>query len=303
MGAEPTMETTSTREMTVKTTTVKTTTTSEGKGDGNGTSPTTVASPSSSFGDYFMRVFRGGASAKEKPVEEEANEVVKDEKAEVGLYAKEGTRLRKAQDEYDLAETRMAAAQTTFEAVAKEYGTAKERLEMARKSGLPGAAQVAEAALAQTKAKLERASTGFQKAEKELQKASKTKREQEVALAESAKTRDIRERLFDSAGRTGDFDADADEEAKRLAAVITLQRAWRRYKARKRNRKPENIAKRVVRGLLSRHSAFAMLVWFLLFSGSLFGQRPCERAASEKPFVRFRLWITAISNTACLPER
>ena len=32
-------------------------------------------------------------------------------------------------------------------------------------------------------------------------------------------------------------------------------------------------------------------------------QRPCERAASEKPFVRFRLWITAISNTACLPER
>ena len=142
----------------------------------------------------------------------------------------------------------MAAAQTTFEAVAKEYGTAKERLEMAQKSGLPGAAQVAEAALAQTKAKLERASAGFQKAEKELQKASKTKREQEVALAESAKTRDIRERLFDSAGKTGDFDADADEEAKRLAAVITLQRAWRRY-ARKRtaNRKTRGAA---VRGLL-----------------------------------------------------
>tara|TARA_B100000683_G_scaffold33587_1_gene29335 strand:+ start:17150 stop:21619 length:4470 start_codon:yes stop_codon:yes gene_type:complete len=286
MGAEPTMETTSTRKMTVKTTTVKTTTASEGKGDGNGTSPTTVASPSSSFGDYFMRVFRGGASAKEKPVEEEANEVVKDEKAEVGLYAKKGTRLRKAQDEYDLAETRMAAAQTTFEAVAKEYGTAKERLEMAQKSGLPGAAQVAEAALAQTKAKLERASAGFQKAEKELQKASKTKREQEVALAESAKTRDIRERLFDSAGKTGDFDADADEEAKRLAAVITLQRAWRRYKARKRNRNPENIAKRVVRGLLSRHSAFAMLVWFLLFSGSLFGHSTSVRESGVREAIR-----------------
>ena len=286
MGAEPTTETSSTRRMTVTTTTVTSTMTSEGKADANGALPTTVASPSSSFGDYFMSVFRGGASAPAKPVENGANEVVKDEKAQIGLYAKEGTRLRKVQDEYDLAETRMAAAQTTFEAVAKEYGTAQERLEMAQKSGLPGAAQVADAALAQTKAKLERASAGFQEAEKELQKAAKTKREQEVELAESAKTRDIRELLFDDAGRKGDFDGDIDEEAKRLAAVITLQRAWRRYKARKRSQKPENVAKRVVRGLLSRYSAFAMLTAFLLFSGSLFGHSMTAREGGVREAIR-----------------
>ena len=164
----------------------------------------------------------------------------------------------------------MSAAQMVFERAATEATTAQERAAAAKKSGLPGAAQVADAVLKQANMKLERASVDFQEAEKELKRAAAAKRDAEGELAASDKARRARERLFEGKGRKGGYDADVDVEAKKLAAVIKLQRAWRRYAERKRAKHPDAIARTIVRRIFSRESAFAILVAFLVFSGSLF---------------------------------
>jgi len=276
MGAEPTarsvVTTASGRLTTVKTTTTTTTTTRVKTAQGDGESPSSVASPSSFGLDYLFGVFRGGSTASEDaPDAPDADAEPRDDDAKAdGVHAKVGTVVRRFQDVYDQAEVRMSAAQMVFERAATEATTAQERAAAAKKSGLPGAAQVADAVLKQANMKLERASVDFQEAEKELKRAAAAKRDAEVELAASDKARRARERLFEGKGRKGGYDADVDVEAKKLAAVIKLQRAWRRYAERKRAKHPDAIARTIVRRIFSRESAFAILVAFLVFSGSLF---------------------------------
>ena len=275
MGAEPENVTTGT-STTVRTTAVTTTTTTtltasverEPKPVGTG-SPGGDGGVGGFFAGFFGR--------REEPKDENAEggiEEPTDEKHAAGLHAKLGTALREKQDAYDKAETAMMAAQTVFESVANELALAQQRLELAKKSGLPGAVPVAETAVKMTKEKLEKASYEFQKAQKNLEAAAKAKREAEVAMAESAKVRAVRSQLT---SKTDEL----DEEAKKLEAVIKLQRAWRRYKKRKHDRMPENIAKTTLQRVFSREFAFAALVGFLMFSSSLFTGDNLSHGRSE----------------------
>lgn len=277
MGAEPEKNVTTSGSST--TTTVRTTTTTTTTLTASvEREPVVTGSPGGGgVGGFFAGLF----GRREEPTTLEnadangrADEPT-DEKYAAGLHAKLGTGLREKQDAYDKAETAMTAAQTVFESVANELAAAQERLELAKKSGLPGAAPVAETAVKMAKEKLEKASYEFQKAQKNLEAAAKAKREAEVAMAESVKARAVRSQLTSS--KTDEL----DEEAKKLDAVIKLQRAWRRYKKRKHDRLPENIAKTTLQRVFSREFAFAALVGFLMFSSSLFTGDNLSHGRSE----------------------
>ena len=203
MGAEPEKNVTTSGSST--TTTVRTTTTTTTTLTASvEREPVVTGSPGGGGGGGVGGFFAGLFGRREEPTPVEnadangrADEPT-DEKYAAGLHAKLGTGLREKQDAYDKAETAMTAAQTVFESVANELAAAQERLELAKKSGLPGAAPVAETAVKMAKEKLEKASYEFQKAQKNLEAAGKAKREAEVAMAESAKARAVRSQLTSS---------------------------------------------------------------------------------------------------------
>lgn len=258
---------------TTTTTTISTKITTTGEVSTTKTTGEAAAgSPSSAtaFTSYFTNIFGGKTEAVgAAPVESEASAGVVEEEPSDGIHAKKGTAVRALQDKYDEAEAAMSAAQTAFERAATEYQTARDRAEVAKKSGVPGAATVADAAVAQAKSKYAAASSNFQMTNKALEYAAKKKRQGEVELAESIKAREARDTLFGSKGKIGGHSDADDLEAKRLMAVIKLQRAWRRYKTLKKQRKPEFIARTVVQRIFSRETAFALLLSFLLLSGSV----------------------------------
>ena len=258
--------TTTTTTISTKITTTGEVSTTKTTGEAASGSP----SSATAFTSYFTNIFGGKTEAVgAAPVESEASAGVVEEEPSDGIHAKKGTAVRALQDKYDEAEAAMSAAQTAFERAATEYQTARDRAEVAKKSGVPGAATVADAAVAQAKSKYAAASSNFQMTNKALEYAAKKKRQGEVELAESIKAREARDTLFGSKGKIGGHSDADDLEAKRLMAVIKLQRAWRRYKTLKKQRKPEFIARTVVQRIFSRETAFALLLSFLLLSGSV----------------------------------
>ena len=258
-------------------TTTTTTTTIEATSGGDG-SPST-------FGSYFLSVFGGGGTAApapaEKAVDGKATGETEDEKANTGIHAKRGTALRALQDAYDKAEVVMGAAHAALERAGGDLRTAQERHETAKKSGVPGASTVTDAALTQAKSKYEGATIEFEKASKALDSATKAKRQAEVALAESVKARQVREALFGQKGKTAGYDLADDIEAKRLAAVVKLQRAWRRYIERKKQSKPGALWRKIALRVFSRETTLALFMAFLIFASSLFSESSSSSRAME----------------------
>jgi len=279
MGAEPEDRSADSNVTAVATrvTTTTTTTTIEATSGGDGSSTT--------FGSYFLNVFGGGGAgptaSTEKAVDGKATGEGEDEKAHTGIHAKRGTALRALQDAYDKAEVVMGAAHAALERAGGDLRTAQERHEAAKKSGVPGASTVTDAALTQAKSKYEGATIDFEKASKALDSATKAKRHAEVALAESVKARQVRDTLFGQKGKTAGYDLADDVEAKRLAAVVKLQRAWRRYVERKRQKKPDVFIRKIVQRVFSRETALAVFMTLLVFSSSLFSDSSTSSRAVE----------------------
>jgi peptidoglycan hydrolase CwlO-like protein len=274
MGVETIADARST--VTTKTTTTMTMTTTS-------VDATVVSASTSnaSFGSYFMNMFGGGEAA--PATDAVADSAPADAKpadfGSDGLHAKLGTALRKVQDAYDTCESKASAAQMVFEAATKELSAAHERLADAKKSGLPGLDTVAERTVKAATSKADDASAAFMKAQDDLKKAEAAKRKAEVEHAESLNARQLRSKMFNA--KLSDEQFDLDAEARRLSAVVKLQRAYRRHLRRKHARDPKNIVRVALLRIFSREGVFAMLMAFLIFSGSLFSFESVEQKPTQ----------------------
>jgi len=234
----------------------------------------------STFGSYFFNVFGGSESPKASSTDTAAvSASVADDGAADGVHAKLGTALRQVQDAYDASEAKTSAAQMAFETAAKELSAAHARLADAKKSGIPGVDAVAEQVLKAAKAKASDASATYMKAQEELKKAEAAKRKAEVALAESNDARVLRAKMFKTTLNAEQIEL--DNEARRLAAVIKLQRAFRRHLRRKHARQPRSIIRKALARVFCREGVFTMLMAFLIFSGSLFSFERAEQKPTQ----------------------